>query len=475
MSRLLPGGVFRDRWHVVRKLPRRGGQGETWVVREGTGTREYVLKLLRGRKASDPKARLRMHLDVYAVRQISHDHVVRIVDHNTDMYANVKEQFYYVTQYEPYGDLQDNVSRFTGDLEAALPCFLRLCDGVRAAHEVNVVHRDIKPQNVVFRDPELTHPVLIDFGVCRLRGSEQHPTSTQEAVGPWRIRPPELASGGITKDDPRSDIYLLGHVLYFMLSGGRWYEREVTELGVPVHRTEGWDLSRRSDDPRFGLLNSVLDRTVALRMADRYPAVATLMRAVTEVLEYDAQRAYPSRDIAAAIAEASSEFAERSELVRELTARERDETIAAFFDSVMGRALTALDEKLTRLPPLRYCQPIGMGIDGLHGVERAEDLSGAFPWMEWKSGFGWRLTPELPGLVGVRVAYFLHCDAADVVTCVRFIHQYENAPAQSVYWPTVISLKGTLGSEAFIATVAADLEQSAIIVIDLFRDINRAQ
>jgi eukaryotic-like serine/threonine-protein kinase len=177
-------------------------------VRDLTGVfGNAVLKRIR-----NPARNARFAREVAALRALSHPNVVRYID--ADLSG---PKPYLVMEYCEGRSLADVEHRLVGDPLAALDLFVQICDGVAAAHERGIVHRDLKPANVLLRGTS-GQAVVADFGIVYLADNERL-TATAEAVGARHFIAPELADGRSDSVDPRSDVYSLGKLLYWLLAG----------------------------------------------------------------------------------------------------------------------------------------------------------------------------------------------------------------------------------------------------------------
>jgi len=163
-----------------------------------------------------------------------------------------------VTEYFPRGTLEDNISRYRGKPALALKAFLSLVNTVLLLHEEDVVHRDIKPANVfVRRDDEL---VLGDFGIVYLPNQPKRLTHTNESVGPHDYMPSWGNVGGrLEHVHTNFDVYMLGKLLWCMVSGNLWLNRE-------FFREPGTDVSILfRDDPHAYMINTILEKCLVDR------------------------------------------------------------------------------------------------------------------------------------------------------------------------------------------------------------------
>jgi len=205
-----------------------GGQAHTFIVidQNEADPKERVLKRL---KNPSPARRARFEQEIKAIAAIRHSNVIELVDFDLD-----GEPPYFVTEYCAGGSLEDaGIER----VDDATICawFLDVCEGVAAVHRAGHVHRDIKPANIFLRGAG-GPAVLGDFGLVFVDGEERL-TVTQEQVGSRYFMAPELRDGKAEEVTSAADIYSLGKLLYWMLSGGKAFDRE-------NHREAKWDLSR---------------------------------------------------------------------------------------------------------------------------------------------------------------------------------------------------------------------------------------
>lgn len=181
-----------------------------------------VLKIMFTRGMEDPTALKRFMLEYNLLSDIDHPHVVRIYER-----AFAADFAYIAMEYFPAGDLTKRIKEGIRPAEA-LEYLRQMASGLGAVHERGIVHRDIKPGNILFKDDgSLT---ITDFGVAK-RGEEdiQDITVNNMVVGTPYYISPEQGSG--MKVDNRSDLYSLGVIFFQMLTGKRPYSgQSVSEL-----------------------------------------------------------------------------------------------------------------------------------------------------------------------------------------------------------------------------------------------------
>ncbi|MCA8924177.1 MAG: serine/threonine protein kinase, partial [Planctomycetes bacterium] len=197
--------------YTLQELLGRGGMGQVWRAHDPQLGREVALKLLlAGRVGPDDAERFRREAE--ALAKLSHPHVIRIHD------AGAHEgRAFLVMELVTGGSLQERLDA-RGRLDPRLSAELiaKLAEALDAAHRAGLLHRDVKPDNVLLRpDGE---PVLTDFGLA-LHANDQRLTKTGMFVGTPGYLAPEQAAGAVAADDPRPDVYALGAVLYACLTG----------------------------------------------------------------------------------------------------------------------------------------------------------------------------------------------------------------------------------------------------------------
>jgi serine/threonine protein kinase len=241
----LIGKVLGDRYHVRRRI----GEGAMGRVYEGHHTgigKRVAIKVPRHVERRKSELARRFQREALAPSQIGHPNVVDVTDCGTTEDGD----YFFVMEFVDGVDLEALIKRDGAmAVERTLLVGVQMCRALEAAHRAGIIHRDLKPSNVMLVRPSDEQGDLVkvlDFGVAKFLRDEGGPNLTvpDAAVGTPRFMAPEQIGGGGVVDF-RADIYAVGGLLYFMLSGGHSpiegsnvqnvWQRKLTEDPTPLH------------------------------------------------------------------------------------------------------------------------------------------------------------------------------------------------------------------------------------------------
>jgi serine/threonine-protein kinase len=258
-----------------------GGMGEVYLAEHVLLRRPCALKLIRPERVGDPNSLRRFEREVQVTATLTHPNTIEIFD-----YGHAADgTFYYVMEYLPGPNLEELV-RQQGPLPPgrAVHLLRQVCGSLAEAHAAGLIHRDIKPTNIIScqRGGRCDVAKLLDFGLAR-RLDPAHDTLelTQEgaiAGTPQYMSPEQAAGGGAL--DARSDLYSLGSVAYFLLTGQPPFVRATAvqtlaaHLGEPVVPPSRLAAGLPSD------LEAVVLRCLEKDAARRFPDAQALERAL---------------------------------------------------------------------------------------------------------------------------------------------------------------------------------------------------
>ncbi len=186
-----------------------GGMGEVYLAEDTKLDRKVALKFLPKEFTKDKDSRERFEREAKAAATLNHQNIVTIYEIN-----EFEDQTYIAMEYVEGQTLKEKITSNPLPLTRALEITTQICEGLKCAHEAGIVHRDIKPQNIIINKDGRVK--ILDFGLAKLKGVTQL-TKESSTLGTVHYMSPEQAKG--LEVDHRTDIWSLGVVLYEVLSG----------------------------------------------------------------------------------------------------------------------------------------------------------------------------------------------------------------------------------------------------------------
>jgi hypothetical protein len=259
--------IVDDRYDVGRGLGS-GGMGEVFLARDRVLRRDVALKVLRRQYAGDSEFAERFLREARSAASLSHPNIVQVYDRGeTEDGAS-----YIAMEYVPGGTLKEKISR-EGPLAAREAAALgaQVAEALGAAHDRGMVHRDIKPQNVLLT--EKGDAKVADFGIARA-GSSVTISKTGSVMGTAGYMSPEQALG--EPATPKSDLYSLGVVLYEALTGELPFTADNPIAVSMKHVTEPLRPPRELDPTIPEGMNALVTKLMAKDPEDRYASADEL-------------------------------------------------------------------------------------------------------------------------------------------------------------------------------------------------------
>ena len=206
---IMKGQKISDRYQIIKSIGE-GGMANVYLAYDTILDRNVAVKVLRGDLSNDEKFVRRFQREALAASSLSHPNIVEVYDVGED-----NGEYYIVMEYIEGKHLK-NLLKKRGKLtlSEAVDIMLQITDGLSAAHDSYIIHRDIKPQNIMILENGLVK--ITDFGIAMAMNATQL-TQTNSVMGSVHYLPPEQASGqGSTL---QSDIYSMGIVMYELITG----------------------------------------------------------------------------------------------------------------------------------------------------------------------------------------------------------------------------------------------------------------
>jgi len=268
-------GQRLGRYHIEGSIGR-GGMAVVYRARDQVLEREVAIKLIS--KERFPPEMLervlkRFEREAKSLAQLDHPHIVQVLD-----YGEYDGAPYLVLKYLSGGTLEQVVGHPLPYPEAAR-LLIPIAQALAYAHERHIIHRDVKPSNILFSDSR--HPMLGDFGIAKLLddASTHGLTESSAVIGTPAYMAPEQAMG--RPIDARTDLYALGVVFYELVTGRKPFEADTPMSMAVMHATEPLPSPKQFVPDLPDAVEQILLRALAKQPAERYPDMAQFLAALT--------------------------------------------------------------------------------------------------------------------------------------------------------------------------------------------------
>ena len=269
-SRHPPGQLLNGRYRITGFLAS-GGMGEVYAGLDEETDTKVALKFIGLLAAGDPRVESRFRREVDLASKIDHPNICRMLalaEDGGERYCAME-----LLEGETLAARIERQGRFT--VEEALPIALALCDGLAAAHAAGVIHRDLKPGNVML---EAGRTVIIDFGLATASVREGSLTSASAVIGTLAYMAPEQLEGHA--GTARSDLFALGVLLYEMLAGCKPHAAK-SPFRLAAQKAGEAHSVRDSNVPGLpAVWDEVLTRCLKARPAQRFASALEVKRAL---------------------------------------------------------------------------------------------------------------------------------------------------------------------------------------------------
>jgi hypothetical protein len=301
-----------------------GGMSEVYLGLNPRTREKRAVKILTRRATASPSGYARFLREVEIIRKLTHPRIVRILASGT-----YDDCYYYMMDYMSGGSLARHLRRGRMLLDEALDLFAAICEGVAYAHEKGVIHRDLKPGNILLDANGA--PSVSDFGIAKLLdGNRTALTRSNEVMGTIAYLAPEQRWSS-KKVDRKADVYSLGAVFYEML------------MGFPPLGNFPWPGEAQPGFPPR--VEALLKKSLSLDAEARYPHAGALIREIKN-LQSDSGREPPRKGKDAAEPERWNPKSDRIEawfrILRTGTSRERLNVVREMVEQVEPREANAM-------------------------------------------------------------------------------------------------------------------------------------
>lgn len=199
-----------------------GGMGRVYLAQRADGSFDQLVAIKIVRASSIPSLVDRFHQERLILGRLNHPNIARILDGG----QTGDGRQYFVMEYVPGQRIDDFCDHNNLTLHQRLELFLKVCDAVRHAHQHLIIHRDLKPANIFVTDE--SEPKLLDFGIAKIMDPAHRDHTSTQLLTPAYASPEQIRGGMITT---ATDVYLLGSVLFTLLTGKSFHDRDNEESG----------------------------------------------------------------------------------------------------------------------------------------------------------------------------------------------------------------------------------------------------
>lgn len=290
---LSKGQKINDRYEIVKTIGE-GGMANVYLAQDTILDRKVAVKVLRGDLSSDDKFIRRFQREALSVSNLSHPNIVEVYDVGEE-----DGQHYIVMEYIEGKTLKQLLKkRESLTLTEVIDIMTQLTDGISHAHESYIIHRDIKPQNIMIEDDGKVK--ITDFGIAMALNATQL-TQTNSVMGSVHYLPPEQASGkGATI---KSDIYSMGILMYELITGNVPFKGDNAVEIALKHMKDKIPSIRKQDPSIPQSVENILLKATAKNPRNRYESAKEMHEDLLHCMEEDHSNdkkisfTYPENDL----------------------------------------------------------------------------------------------------------------------------------------------------------------------------------
>ena len=260
---------WSEGWTCVEMLPG-GGQGHARRARRKLDQHVAFLKVIKAKNNPERRARFFREAGVYDT--IRAEGIPRLIESNAHRWEDAKIEPYIATEFIKGPTLRQwREARPRVEVSTAIETTRELLKTLGACHASGVVHRDVKPDNIILADGDPGRPVVLDFGLnFHEVDSLSFATEHGQEVGNRFLRLPELSAGSLLKQDPRSDLSFVAGVLFYMLTGRNPNVLQDAVGRLPHQRYDNHAQLRQVAGPGLTRLLSLFDTAFAPQITYRF-------------------------------------------------------------------------------------------------------------------------------------------------------------------------------------------------------------
>ncbi len=269
------GKLIAGRYEIIEEIGK-GGMARVYKSRDNLLNRYVAVKVLKDDYKDDKEFVRRFNTEAQAAASLSNPHIVSIYDVGCE-----NGMYYIVMEYIEGETLKDYIDRVEViPWRKAAEFALQICEGIEEAHNNSVIHRDIKPQNIIM-DPDGVLKIT-DFGIARAATQATTTMASNNTIGTAHYLSPEQARGGYT--DERTDIYSMGVVMYEMLTGVLPFD-DSTAVAIAIKHLQETPTPITEINPTVPeALEAIVMKAMTKEQNGRYSSITDMISDINKVL-----------------------------------------------------------------------------------------------------------------------------------------------------------------------------------------------
>ena len=275
---------WETRWNRGDRIGK-GGQGVTYFASDKNTGETFAIKFLKEQK--ELERRERMFIEVSALKILNHTSIPRLIDSNEENFKDEQYELFLVSEFVPGPTLEEFIN-LNGimPLEQAISFTIKLSEIIKYCHSKGVIHRDIKPDNIILKGGYLEYPFLIDFGLSFNEdiSIQKGETPSWQHLGNRFLSLPELRVSEGNKRDFRSDVTMVCGIFLFCLTGIHPTDLIDEKITKPHRRIKEKSFIDDLTDYKIPSINNFFDIAFNQGINDRWQTIESVINTLNDIL-----------------------------------------------------------------------------------------------------------------------------------------------------------------------------------------------
>lgn len=276
--------TWESKWKKGNQIGK-GGQGLTYFASDLITGETYAIKFLKEHKVLE--RRERMFIEVSALKILSYPNIPKLIDSNEDKFKDYEHELFLVSEFIPGPTLEEFItSNGTMSLEQAIDFTTKLSEIIEYCHSKGIIHRDIKPDNIILRNGDSLDPFLIDFGLSFNEdfSLQKDDTPSWQHIGNRFLSLPELRVSEGNKRDFRSDVTMVCAIFLFCLTGIHPTDLIDEKITKPHRRIKEKGYIDKLPEYKIASINNFFDIAFNQGINDRWQTIKSVIITLTDIL-----------------------------------------------------------------------------------------------------------------------------------------------------------------------------------------------